>query len=99
MAARLKPADLQRIVRALEVLDSTGVSLADWQRRRSVPLVRQAEAECYVILRDREGAVVFLNDQGLATTRIAKGTDPASGELVVVIPVPAKKASRRSSRS
>jgi tRNA dimethylallyltransferase len=54
MAARLKPADLQRIVRALEVLDSTGVSLADWQRMRSVPLIRQAEAECYVILRDRE---------------------------------------------
>ena len=54
MAARLKPADLQRIVRALEVLDSTSVSLADWQRVRSVPLIRQAEAECYVILRDRE---------------------------------------------
>jgi tRNA dimethylallyltransferase len=54
MAARLKPADLQRIVRALEVLDSTGVSLADWQRMRSVPLIREADAECYVILRDRE---------------------------------------------
>ena len=54
MAVRLEPADLQRIVRALEVLDSTGVSLADWQRLRGAPLIREAEAECYVILRDRE---------------------------------------------
>ncbi len=54
MAARLEPADLQRIVRALEVLDSTGVSLAVWQRMRGEPLIREAEAERYVILRDRE---------------------------------------------
>jgi tRNA dimethylallyltransferase len=54
MAARLEPADLQRIVRALEVLDSTGVSLANWQRLRGAPLIREAEAERYVILRDRE---------------------------------------------
>jgi tRNA dimethylallyltransferase len=54
MAARLKRADLQRIVRALEVLDSTGVSLAEWQQMRGTPLVLEAEAECYVILRDRE---------------------------------------------
>jgi tRNA dimethylallyltransferase len=54
MAARLEPADLQRIVRALEVIDSTGVSLADWQRLRGTPLIREADAECYVILRDRE---------------------------------------------
>ena len=31
MAARLDPADSQRIVRALEVLEATGRSLADWQ--------------------------------------------------------------------
>lgn len=54
MAARLKPADLQRIVRALEVLDSTGVSLAMWQRMRGEPLIQEADAERYVILRDRE---------------------------------------------
>ena len=33
MAARLMPTDPQRIVRALEVLESTGRSLADWQRQ------------------------------------------------------------------
>ncbi len=32
MAQRLAPGDTQRIVRALEVLDATGMSLADWQR-------------------------------------------------------------------
>lgn len=32
MAARLRPSDPQRIARALEVLDATGESLADWQR-------------------------------------------------------------------
>lgn len=30
MAARLAPSDPQRLVRALEVLDATGVSLAEW---------------------------------------------------------------------
>ena len=54
MALRLKPADLQRIVRALEVFDSTGVSLAVWQRMRGEPLIREADAERYVIVRDRE---------------------------------------------
>lgn len=32
MAARLAPADRQRLVRAWEVLEATGRSLADWQR-------------------------------------------------------------------
>ena len=32
-AARVMPTDPQRIVRALEVLESTGRSLADWQQR------------------------------------------------------------------
>lgn len=32
MASRLNPADRQRIVRALEVIEGTGRSLSDWQR-------------------------------------------------------------------
>ena len=32
MAARLKPGDRLRIARALEVLEATGRSLADWHR-------------------------------------------------------------------
>ena len=53
MASRLDRGDTQRIVRALEVIDSTGVSLAEWQRRPGVPLIREADAECYVIRRPR----------------------------------------------
>lgn len=36
MAARLAPADRQRLVRAWEVLEATGRSLADWQREPAV---------------------------------------------------------------
>lgn len=37
MAARLRPSDTQRIVRALEVIDSTGRSLAAWQAAPQAP--------------------------------------------------------------
>jgi tRNA dimethylallyltransferase len=43
MAARLKATDPQRIVRALEVLDSTGRSLADWQRQPGRPVLQAGE--------------------------------------------------------
>jgi tRNA dimethylallyltransferase len=39
MAAKLAPGDTQRIVRALEVIDSSGRSLAEWQRRPRVPVL------------------------------------------------------------
>lgn len=53
MASRLDPGDTQRIVRALEVIDSTGLSLAEWQRQPGVPLIQECDAECYVIRRPR----------------------------------------------
>ena len=37
MAARLRPADTQRVVRALEVLAATGRSLAHWQAQAGTP--------------------------------------------------------------
>ncbi|MCC7426150.1 MAG: tRNA (adenosine(37)-N6)-dimethylallyltransferase MiaA [Alphaproteobacteria bacterium] len=37
MAARLRPGDGQRIIRALSVLEATGRSLADWQARAGAP--------------------------------------------------------------
>jgi tRNA dimethylallyltransferase len=43
MAARLMPTDTQRIVRALEIMESTGRSLADWQRQPGQPVLREAE--------------------------------------------------------
>jgi len=39
MAARLKPGDRQRIVRALEVMEQTGRSLAHWQTEPGTPVL------------------------------------------------------------
>src|SRR6185437_1963327 len=44
MAARLMPTDTQRIVRALEVLEGTGRSLAEWQRQPGRPVLNEVEA-------------------------------------------------------
>ena len=53
-AARLMPTDPQRIVRALEVLESTGRSLADWQREPGKPVLSEAETVRLLVLPDRE---------------------------------------------
>lgn len=63
MAARLRPTDPQRIVRALEVIDATGRSLADWQRERSAPLLPPGPQ-----LRQ----VVLAPDRSLLRARIAE---------------------------
>ncbi len=52
MAATLEPSDAQRILRALEVIESTGRSLADWQAQVGEPLVGE-EALKLVIAPDR----------------------------------------------
>jgi tRNA dimethylallyltransferase len=52
-AARLKPADGQRIVRALEVLEASGRPIGDWQGARAAPLVDAASATRIVIEPDR----------------------------------------------
>jgi tRNA dimethylallyltransferase len=54
MAARLGPADPQRIVRALEVIDATGVSLAEWQGGNAAPLLAPGDALRLVIAPERE---------------------------------------------
>ena len=53
MAARLMPADRQRIVRALEVLESTGRSLADWQGQPGKPVLAEQETVRLLVLPDR----------------------------------------------
>lgn len=53
MASRLMPTDPQRIVRALEVLESTGRSLADWQREPGRPVLAEAHTVRLVVLPDR----------------------------------------------
>lgn len=54
MAARLRPTDPQRIARALEVLDATGVSLLAWQQRRGEPLLAADEVEKLFVSRPRD---------------------------------------------
>lgn len=53
MAARLAPADTQRVVRALEVLEQTGRSLAEWQMDRSPPVLDEAETVELLLNLDR----------------------------------------------
>ena len=53
MAARLRPSDPQRIVRALEVFEATGVSLAEWQAGASIPVVDSAAATRIVLRLER----------------------------------------------
>ena len=52
-AGRIGPADGQRIVRALEVLDATGRPIGYWQARRGPCLVDPATARRLVIAPDR----------------------------------------------
>jgi tRNA dimethylallyltransferase len=54
MGARLKPTDTQRIVRALEVVEATGRSLADWQRTAGAPVLQQEETVKFVVTLDRD---------------------------------------------
>lgn len=53
MAARLMPSDRQRVVRALEVLESTGISLAHWQRTPGEPILREDETLRLLVAPDR----------------------------------------------
>jgi len=53
MAGRLAPGDTQRIVRALEVIDSTGQSLAEWQRLPREPVLDLAETLPLLVMPER----------------------------------------------
>jgi tRNA dimethylallyltransferase len=54
VAARLRPGDGQRIVRALEVLDASGRSILEWQAERGRPVVDKTSATMILIEPDRE---------------------------------------------
>jgi tRNA dimethylallyltransferase len=53
LAARLRPSDPQRVLRALEVIDATGVSLGEWQGTNAAPLLTSADALKLVIAPER----------------------------------------------
>ncbi|WP_439272109.1 tRNA (adenosine(37)-N6)-dimethylallyltransferase MiaA [Pseudochrobactrum sp. HB0163] len=53
MAQRLKPGDSQRIVRALEVVESTGRSLLEWQADKGKALINPQNAQKLILVPDR----------------------------------------------
>jgi tRNA dimethylallyltransferase len=54
MAAKLKLSDPQRIVRALEVIDATGISLSEWQGTSAAPVLDANAVTRLVIAPERE---------------------------------------------
>jgi len=54
MAQRLMPSDKQRVVRALEVIESTGVSLAEWQGKPGTPTLQADAVLKLVVAPERE---------------------------------------------
>ena len=72
MGARLSPGDSQRLVRAWEVIEATGQSLAEWQQLKSAPTLTGSFAR-----------FVLKPDRGWLQVRIAKRFDAmiAAGAL------------------
>jgi len=54
IAAKLRPTDSQRIVRAIEVFEGTGKSLLHWQKNTGTALVDDARARKIILLPDRQ---------------------------------------------
>jgi tRNA dimethylallyltransferase len=53
MAAKLKPGDTQRLLRALEVVMATGISLDHWQKTGPVKIFPEAQFTCFAMAVDR----------------------------------------------
>lgn len=88
MAARLRPSDPQRIVRALEVVDATGRSLAAWQAQKSPPVLPVGPGvPAYVVapprdllrrrIAERFALMVEEGGAGEAAALAARALDPA----------------------
>lgn len=54
MAGRLMPSDKQRVVRAIEVIEATGVSLAEWQGTAGTPTLQSDAVLKLVVAPERE---------------------------------------------
>lgn len=85
-AARLAPADTTRVARALEVVRSTGRTLADWQRAREGGIVDDIALASLILLPPRDwlrercdARLVQMFDQGAideVEALLARGLDP-----------------------
>lgn len=64
MGERLVPSDTQRIVRALEVLEATGRSLAEWQEHPGRPVIPQTAPTMRIVVgRDRRALYQRADDR------------------------------------
>lgn len=70
-AARLRPSDIQRILRALEVVDATGHSIAAWQQRAGTPLLDESRTHKFVVAPER--AALYRACDARAEKMIAAG--------------------------
>lgn len=71
VAARLSANDGQRILRALEVIDMTGRSIADWQKQGGKALVNPSRAKKIVLMPDRAHLAARINER--FDTMVAEG--------------------------
>ena len=84
-AAKLRPSDPQRVLRAFEVFEATGRPLAQWQEAPTAPLLKDANIAAFVLdpprpqLRARIAArfEAMLDGGGLDEARSLEGLDPA----------------------
>ena len=86
MAARIPPTDSQRIVRALEVIDATSISLAEWQGAAAAPVlapqgvvrlvIAPERAAVYAAIDARFDRMVEAGAIGEAGALLALGLDP-----------------------
>jgi tRNA dimethylallyltransferase len=84
-ASKLRPSDPQRILRAYEVLESTGRPLAEWQDTPGEPVLKDAKIAAFVLdpSRDMRRALIaerfekMLDTGGLAEARALEGLDPS----------------------
>ena len=84
-AALLRPADPQRILRAYEVFEATGIPLSDWQQSQGEPILKNRSLAKFVLdlprpdLRARIAArfEAMVEQGGLAEALNLKDLDPA----------------------
>jgi tRNA dimethylallyltransferase len=81
-AARLMATDRQRIVRALEVLESTGEPLAVWQQRPGTPVLEERETTRFFLLSDQERRAERIEKR--LDAMVAEGALEEVGRLVAL---------------
>ena len=92
MARRLDPNDGQRIVRALEVHQATGRSLAEWQRTPGVPVIAADRAVKLVVMPDRD--VLYARADGRFDAMMMAGAGGEAEALAALQLDPALPAMR-----